>query len=106
MLSLSTQYFTNREITYDGTQLSPHWIFRESDIRGDAIVAFEGPASVALEHMVDLEDVKKKAPIYSPRMLHFLGEWFIDSLETGILLQHFFVAEIYETLLERGTRNM
>jgi hypothetical protein len=102
MRSLSTHLCTEKRILYDGSQLAPHWIYRTFDIMDDAVVAFQGPADVALDHMVDLEDVKKKAPIGSPLMLHFIAEWFQDSLENGILLQHLFVCEIYETLLEKG----
>lgn len=99
---MKTLCFAEREITYDGSQLQPHWIYRTFDLMDDSLVAFTGPARVELDHMVDLEDVKKKAPIASPRMLHFLGEWFHDSLDSAILLQHLFVCEIYESLLERG----
>lgn len=88
MITLQTHLFKEAEIPYDGTPLAPHWIYRKFNLLGDALVAFVGPAKVDLDHMVDLEDVKQNAPIYSPKMLHFLGEWFIDSLETGILLQH------------------
>src|SRR4051794_5544625 len=97
---------SEQKITYDGTQLSPHWIYHQFEILGDAIVAFEGGADVALDHMVDLTDVKKKAPIYSPRMIHFLAEWFIDSFDQGILLQHLFVANVYEWLWERGVKGL
>jgi hypothetical protein len=106
MISLQTRVEATREQHYDGTQLAPHWILRHFDLRGDALVAFRGGADVSLEHMVDLEDVRAAAPIYSPLMLHFLGEWFIDSLDQGILLQHLFVDEIYQILLERGCRPM
>ena len=105
MFSLN-RAISEEKITYDGTQLRPHWILEQFDIQGHAMVAFEGPAEVTLDHMVDIEDVKKKAPIYSPLMLHFLGEWFIDSLDTGILLQHLFIAEIYESLFEKGIQNL
>lgn len=105
-LYLKTLICAERAIDYDGTQLAPHWIYRTFDLMGDALVAFVGNARVSLDHMVDLEDVKKKAPIYSPRMLHFVAEWYIDSLDCGILLQHLFVAEIYETLLERGVAGL
>lgn len=102
VLSLQTHLCSERNIQYDGSQLSPHWIYKNFDIMGDAIVAFRGEANVSLDHMVDLEDVKRKAPIYSPSMLHFIGEWFQDSLDNAVLLQHLFVCEIYETLLEKG----
>lgn len=92
--------------SYDGTQLSPQWIYRRFDLMGHALVAFVGPANVTIEHMVDLEDVKHHAPIYSPRMLHFLGEFFIDSFYEGILAQNLLVSDVYQTLLERGLKNM
>ena len=105
-LSLSTQIFSETKIDYDGTQLAPHWIYRNFGITGDAVVAFIGAADVSLDHMVDLEDVRRKAPISSPRMIHFLGEWFQDSLENAILLQHLFICEAYELLWERGVAGL
>ena len=39
-------------------------------------------------------------------MVHFLGEWFIDSLEQGILLQHLLVASVYEWLWEHGVTQL
>ena len=86
---------------YNGEQLSPHWIYRQTKISGNTLIAFEGTADVSLDHMVDLEDVEKKAPIYSPRMLHFLGEFFIDSLETAIAYQHLLVFHLYEALVKQ-----
>ena len=85
MDSLSTQFLT-KPLSYRGLELKPHWIYENTGIMGNTLIAFKGPCEVTLDHMVDLEDVKKKAPIYSPEMVHFLGEWFIDSLEQGILL--------------------
>ena len=99
---LKTIVFTKEKIFYSGKELSPHWIYRNFDLIGDAIVSFVGGADVSLDHMVDLEDVKNKAPISGSEMLHFIGEWFIDSLEQGILLQHLFVCQVYESLLERS----
>ncbi|MFM8270266.1 MAG: DUF366 family protein [Pseudomonadota bacterium] len=106
MITLQTLLSKETEIPYDGTPLAPHWIYRKFNLMGDALVAFVGPAKVDLNQMVDLEDVKQNAPIYSPKMLHFLGEWFIDSLETGILLQHLFVGNVYQRLWERGGRDL
>jgi len=105
MLSFETRFLAD-EFCYDGTQLAPHWIYRTTGKLGDGLVAFLGPADVTLDHMVDLEDVAKRAPIASARMLHFVGEWFRDSLEVGVLLQHLFVGEIYEELLERGMKSL
>lgn len=103
---LKTLVSTKLNIPYTGKELSPHWIYKNFDLLGDAIVSFIGPADVSLDSMVDLEDVKKKASIGSPEMLHFIGEWFIDSLETGILLQHLFVCQVYESLLETGVTGL
>ncbi len=106
MISLQTKILNDAFLTYDGTQLNPHWILNTFDITGDAIVAFQGKADVKVTHMVDLHDVKANAPIYSPSMLHFVGEFFIDSLEYGILLQNTFILQIYSRLLERGTQGL
>jgi len=106
MNSLQTKLFKDHEIPYDGTPLAPHWIYKKFDLLGDGLVAFVGPAQVAIDHMVDLEDVKKNAPIFSPQMLHFLGEWFIDSLDLGILLQHLLVGIVYQRLWELGVRDL
>lgn len=105
MDSLSTQFLT-KPLPYRGLELKPHWIYENTGIMGNALIAFKGPCEVTLDHMVDLEDVKKKAPIYSPEMVHFLGEWFIDSLEQGILLQHLLVASVYEWLWEHGVTQL
>jgi len=105
MDSLTTQ-FLNSSIPYTGRELKPHWIYQTTGVLGPALVAFSGPCEVTLDQMVDLEDVKKKAPIYSAEMIHFLGEFFIDSLEQGILLQHLLVATIYGELWERGITNL
>lgn len=96
----------DKEIKYTGAELSPHWIYQNFDLLGNALVAFIGEADVELSHMVDLEDVKKKAPIYSPKMLHFVGEWFQESWEVGILYQHLFVLLLSEALTQRGVKNL
>jgi hypothetical protein len=105
MDSLSTQFLT-KTLSYLGAELKPHWIYQETGILGHAVIAFQGPCEVTLDHMVDLEDVKKKAPIYSPEMVHFLAEFFIDSLDEGILLQHLLVATVYGWLWENGVRDL
>jgi uncharacterized protein len=52
-----------RDIAYEGYQLSPHWIYRTLNLLGDAAVGFIGPCQVNLTEMVDLEDVKASVPI-------------------------------------------
>ena len=34
--------FIDNEIKYIGSQLSPHWIYKNFNIQGDSIVAFTG----------------------------------------------------------------
>jgi uncharacterized protein len=97
---MQTLYCTDRDITYDGRQLAPHWIYRQFDLRGDAVVAFVGPCNVDLSEMVDIEDVKKVSPIYSPRMLHVIAEFFAVDLHTTVYRQRLLIVTAKE-LLER-----
>lgn len=101
MHSLNVLHYKEANINYKGEELSPHWIYKKFGVLGNTLVSFIGEADVTLDHMVDLEDVKKQAPIYSPKMLHFIGEFFIDSLNEGILLQHMLVMQLMESLLQR-----
>lgn len=91
-------YFIEKEITYDGSQLASHWIYTATGLKGDAITSFIGPAIVDLAHMVDLEDVVQKKPIYSQKMLHFIVEHFDDNLEKMVLKQRLFVSILAEIL--------
>ncbi|MFH1874173.1 MAG: DUF366 family protein [Pseudomonadota bacterium] len=93
--------FLKKELVYDGTQLAPHWIYKKTQILGDAIVSFIGPANVPLENMVDLEDVVNQAPIYSPLMLHFLIEHFNCDLKNIVFCQRIFCAIVLEELLKK-----
>ncbi len=97
---MHTHYHTNHPITYDGHQLAPHWLYRQFDLLGDAIVAFVGPCRVDLSEMVDLEDVKAQAPIYSPLMLHCLAEFFHTDLELTVYRQRLLIITAKELLEE------
>ncbi len=91
--------FVDREIEYTGRELRHHWIYENFGIVGDALVSFIGKAHVDISSMVDLEDVKKKEPIYSPKMLHFIMELFGDvSLEKIVLWQRLFIVTLKEQL--------
>ena len=68
--------FINEEIKYTGVQLAPHWIYKNYNIMGNAIVSFIGECEVKLDHMVDIEDVINNEPIYSIKMLSFIEENF------------------------------
>lgn len=89
-------------ITYDGSQLSPHWIFKTFGLLGDSLVAFRGPCDVKLEKMVDLVDVRDKKPIASSDMLHFIGEFFSMNLEKTILLERLLVSLAQQEIAHRG----
>ncbi|HBF12164.1 MAG TPA: DUF366 domain-containing protein [Deltaproteobacteria bacterium] len=93
-------FFIEKETAYDGTQLHSHWVLNQTGIYGDVIAAFIGPARVDLEHMVDLEDVLAKKPIFSHKMLHFIAEHFDDDLEKMILRQRLFISCLQTDLLE------
>jgi len=83
--------FIKKEMAYKGKELSPHWIYRNFNIIGDAIVSFLGECEVKLDDMVDISDVISNSPIYSRKMLHFIVESFNIELIEGILRQRLLV---------------
>ena len=93
--------FIEKQIPYTGKDLRSHFIYDQFDFLGDALVAFAGPCEVTLDHMVDLEDVKLKRPIYSENMLHFLGEFYGIDLETTVVYQRLLMALMLEELRKR-----
>ena len=97
---MHTFFNAEQSITYDGHQLAPHWIYRQFDLLGDAMVAFTGPCKVDLTEMVDIEDVKAQAPIYSPKMLHFIAEFFHTDLELAVYRQRLLIINGKELLEE------
>jgi hypothetical protein len=97
---MQTYFYTQQPLTYDGRQLSPHWLYRQFDLLGDAIAAFTGPCRVELSEMVDLEDVKAQSPIYSPLMLHCIAEFFQTDLELAVYRQRLLIITAKELLEE------
>ena len=100
--------YIDKEIKYIGSQLQPHWIYKNFNIQGDAIVAFCGECEVKLTEMVDIEDVINNEPIYSKSMLSFITEQFNVDLVQGVFRQRLLICCIKETLEARGfniTRN-
>jgi hypothetical protein len=93
--------FSHKPLPYDGTQLQSHFAYRQFGILGDSCVGFIGPCEVKLEHMVDLEDVRKTAPIFSQQMLHFILESFSLDLHGAIAFQRLMIAILQELLLQR-----
>ena len=98
---MKTKYI-DKEIKYIGSQLSPHWIYKNFNIQGDAIVAFCGECKVDLSEMVDIEDVINNEPIYSKYMLSFITEQFGISLSEGVFRQRLLMCIIKEILEKRG----
>ena len=94
--------FIEKEIKYIGSQLAPHWIYKNFHIQGDAIVAFIGEVDVKLDEMVDIEDVINNEPIYSKKMLNFIIENFNSSLEQMVWIQRLFISIIKEVIEEYG----
>ena len=95
-------FFIDKEIKYIGSQLSPHWIYKNFKIQGDSIVAFIGECEVKLTEMVDIEDVINNEPIYSKLMLSFISEQFGINLIEGVLRQRLLITIIKELLEEKG----
>jgi hypothetical protein len=62
-------------LTYDGTQLSAHWILHRTGLQGDALVAFRGPCAVPRDQIADLDDVDGPG-IRGDDLLHFVWESF------------------------------
>jgi len=94
--------FVDEEIKYIGSQLVPHWIYKNFKIQGDSIVAFVGECEVKLTEMVDIEDVINNEPIYSKKMLSFISEQFNVDLIEGVFRQRLLICTIKELLEERG----
>lgn len=92
--------FIEKEIKYTGAELSPHWIYKNFEIQGDAIVAFCGECDVKITEMVDIEDVLDNAPIYSQKMLNFIIEHFNMGLVEGVVRQRLFINIIREQILK------
>ena len=90
--------FIEKQIDYLGTQLAPHWIYKNFALSGDALVAFIGEAKVPINNMVDLKDRMENAFIYSPLMLHFIIEHFDSNLELAVYRQRMFMVAVKEEL--------
>ena len=97
--------FIDKEIKYTGKELSPHWIYKNFNIMGNAVVAFIGECDVNLNHMVDIEDVLNNEPIYSKKMLNIIEENFNSSLEKMVYKQRLLVT-ITKELIEKNYPNV
>lgn len=87
-----------QETKYTGLELAPHWVYKNFNLQGDAIVAFCGECEVKLTEMVDIEDVINDKPIYSKNMLSFIVEHFNIGLIEGIFRQRLLITIIKEVI--------
>lgn len=94
--------FIDKEIKYTGHQLSPHWIYKNFNVKGSAIAGFIGPVKVDLSEMVDIEDVINDEPISSDKMLNFIIEDFDVELFNMVCIQRLFICIIKEVLEDFG----
>lgn len=94
------KYIKGKHITYDGTQLRSLYAFTEHDVQGDSVVAFHGPCRVGVDNLVDLEDRKKGAEIYSEDMAHFIVELFDCDLPRTLAIQRLFLCVIKDVIEE------
>lgn len=92
--------YVTKCINYNGSQLSPHFIFNNFNILGDAVISFQGKCNILPEFMIDLVDLKEKKKIYSENMLHFIGEFFSYDLEKTLFLQRLFISIIKDELIK------
>jgi len=93
-------YLHDSELTYTGKELRSHFAYSKFDIVGDSIVSFIGPSDVSIKDMVDIEDVKKKSPIKSEKMLHFIVEHFDLNLEKAIIKQRLLASIMKEEIFK------
>ena len=96
-MELYTAYLKEK-IPYTGKELRPQWISQKTRHFGDAVLAFRGPCMVETTELVDLEDARQGAFIRAEEMLHFLGEFFAESLNETILKQRLWIANFAEHL--------
>lgn len=94
--------YINKRMDYSGKELEPHWIYRNFDILGDAVIAFCGEANVSQSFMLDQTDILDKAYIYSPLMLNFIIEHFDNDLNLALYRQRMFLIGIKDELEQLG----
>lgn len=97
--------FIAEDIKYTGSELAPHWIYKNFNLQSDAIVGFCGESDVKITEMVDIEDVLDNTPIYSKKMLHFIIEHFNMGLVEGVVRQRLFINIIREQILANLPEN-
>jgi hypothetical protein len=98
-------YLHEKELTYSGPELSPHFILSRFKVEGSCLAAFIGPCFVKTDHLVDWEDRLANDHIKASMMVHFLGEFFGLTLREGVWIQRLIVSQIHANLLTEFKAN-
>lgn len=91
---------------YDGAQLVSLRNYLKHGLLGDSVVAWIGPCDVALDHMVDGEDLVAGAEIRGGSMLHFIVEKFDSSLLAAVGLQRLLASIVRDELAAGGAQGL
>jgi hypothetical protein len=94
------KYIKGKKITYDGSQLHSLYAFTAHNLQGNSILAFRGPCQVSEEDLVDLEDRKNHAEIFSEDMAHFIIELFDSDLDRTVAIQRLFLCILKDVIEE------
>ena len=89
---------------YDGSQLISLRNYLKHELLGDSIVSWIGPCNVALDHMVDGEDLLAGAEIRGEKMLHFIVELFDSTLFAAVGVQRLLAAIVKDALADTSTK--
>ena len=84
--------FIRKNNKYDGSQLKPLYAYENHKILGPSVISWVGPCEITIEHMVDLEDKIANEEIRGDLMLHFIIEFFDQSLFSAVALQRLFAS--------------
>ena len=90
--------FSQEPLHYTGPELRPHFLLSRLGLRGSALVAFRGSCKVETGELVDWEDRLENDRIEAREMVHFLGEFFGETLAQGVLRQRLLMAQMAEVL--------
>jgi len=98
--------FLREKILYSGAELQPQWVSRHTGQYAPALIAFLGPCDVAVSELVDMADVRAGGYIRAKLMLHFLGEFFGESLELTVARQRLLISMFADALRRRLPTNV
>ncbi|MGE3759662.1 MAG: DUF366 family protein [Pseudobdellovibrionaceae bacterium] len=91
---------------YDGSQLVSLRNYLQHGILGDSVVAWIGACDVAVDHMVDGEDLVAGAEICGGSMLHFIVEKFDCTLLAAVGLQRLLASIVRDELAVSGAQGL